>query len=343
MILNFKNIKKKKIFDDNINKYYYVKNLSPININHLHKSTNNNSQKNLREINDINNKNYSNIYDEKAFTERNICNEKRQIIFSRNEKQNKTLNNNNTLLYNSIDIDNNNYNGILLKPKDLITNKIITIKKRPLNILKIKNMNNKKFQKLKYINKEINNLNNKITNINNKNEYKKYDYELFPCQILSFFIDPSINAPNIKSFINNEKGIIIKKIEEHNIKEFIFKLDDSIEEMNHALKNGYFTINDQPIKLVPLNDDIKNLDKENMLIKENKIIKDENKLLSKEDKMKNELIKKLYKEKEIAMKEINRLNKENEELKSTNESLRKENEKIRQENHNKKEEELIIK
>jgi hypothetical protein len=240
----------------------------------------------LREISDINNINYSNIYDEKAFTERNICNEKRQIIFSQNEKQNKALNNNNTLLYNSIDINNNNYNGILLKPKDLITNKIITIKKRPLNILKTKNMNNKKFQKLKYINKEINNLNNKIANINNKNEYKKYDYELFPCRILSFFIDPSINAPNIKSFTNNEKGIIIKKIEEHNIKEFIFKLDDSIEEMNHALKSGYFTINDQPIKLVPLNDDIKNLDKENMLIKENRIIKDENALLSKKVKMK---------------------------------------------------------
>ena len=334
MTITHEYIKKNQLEDNN--KYYYMKNIPPININQFNINTNNNnSLQNFTEnnyFNDIKNTYYSNFYEDKFFTEKHIYNKRVNRNNSRNENNTHILIKNNNLTNTTDSLSK------ISIPKIHNTNqKIILVKKRPLNELKIKNISYKKFQKLKYINNNGNNI--QTVNYNTNNEPKKFIYNLFQSKVMSFVIDSTshMNKDNKNNHItknnNNEKNVIIIKKNEGNIfKEFKFKLNESLEKINQELIKGYFKINNQAVKFVPLNYNNNIINKQNLLLKENKKLKNANILLDKKDKMKNDLIKKLDKEKLNLIEEIQRLVKEIKDKNTLYEKLLNENEKIKQEN-----------
>lgn len=321
------------------NQYYYMKNIPPININQFNiNRNNNNSLQNFTENNDFNdfkNTYYSNFYQDKCFTEKHIYNK-------RVNKNNYSNDNNTNILMKNNKLTKiiDSFSKISI-PKIHNTNqKIILVKKRPLNELKIKNISYKKFQKLKYIKNNDNNDNIQSGKYITNNEPKKFIYNLFPSKEMSFVINSTslMDKDNKNNHItknnnNNEKNaIIIKKNEGNIFKEFKFKLNESLEKINQELIKDYFKINNQAVKFVPLNYNNNIINKQNLLLKEIKKLKNANMLLDKKDKMKNDLIKKLDKEKLNLIERIQRLVKEIKDKKLINDKLLNENEKIKQEN-----------
>jgi hypothetical protein len=105
---------------------------------------------------------------------------------------------------------------------------------------------------------------------------------------------------------------------------------EDIEIINKELKKEKFTINNNPVKFITINDNTQT-NKEILLYEENKKLKKENESLTEKEKKKDEIIDKLDKEKQILVEEMNKIIKEKNEQKIINEQLKKENEKIKKE------------
>ena len=340
-----------EIFDNRIN-YYYNKDVPSFNIN-TNNNNNNNSMKYFTKNNfDKNNKfNDDELFYDEILTDR----------FTNNNFKKNKFGITNIDLYN----DNNDNNNRTFDENFRVNRRNILIKKRPLNEIKNKNISDKNFQNLKYIEKTDNekykekkinlkeNIKNKKNNLNNNNltninALSLNINNLSPSQIISFKYDP-INynpAPNLDIHTQNiiadniNSNIIIIKKEKGTILNQIITEED-IDKINKELKKGKITINNVMVQLIPINDNNSNdsilgqqENKENkkILIEENKKLKNENELLSKKDKMKDELISKLDKEKQKLNEEINKLIKEKNEQKLLNEKLITENEKMKEEN-----------
>ena len=346
------NLTKKKSLIEIYKTNNNIQDIPPIKINHLYTIVNNN--------NNINNNNEKMIFKNKRhfaseyFTERN-----KKIYNNRKIISSEYLDNNNT----NPDIENNNIinNDISKTINNTLTKTNtfkILIKKRPKHDMKIKNFSHKKFQNVKFLKdidkkniyKEINeDKYNKINNIkiilsnskiqneelieNNKNEFdNKNRFEFYPAQRLSIIAKPKINDIIDKEIedINQNKNIFIIKKDKGKIINRI-NIDEDIEKINQQLLNDKFTVNNIPIKLIPLNNDI--LDNKNKIINEENVkLKKDTESLTKNDMMKEELIKNFIKEKQNLNEQINNLMKENNEQKNTIEQLLKENEKLKEDN-----------
>ena len=351
-----------EIIEKNSSKYYFTntRNTPSVINNKLNKNRSNNNSNNSS----------VKYFSQRNFYNKNKCNDdelKDEDILT--DRSNNFKNKYNIDLYNDNDFVSN---GTFLDNFKVNNNKIL-FKKKKMNEIRIKNESYKKFQNVKYIeekDKEKNsqrktnnkesvikkiydsknvNKSNKYTIINNFSEYSNkirsvFKHNFYPSGRICLKIDPFGNNTPIdqkKDIINknNSKNsinpliIIIKKQNGKILSQINTKED--IETINKELQKEKFTINNEPVQFISINN-INNIqsNKELILYEENKKLKEENELLSRKEKLDDDLIIKLDKEKKDLIEEINKIKKEKNEEKIINEQLMKENEKIKKEIEN---------